>query len=207
MARRVARLAILLLAVVAVPRAWQAPLRQLLLARRLEPRRSALEELGKSYDGKSEEIFEELRRCAEQVEASVALRLRLRPFLGYRSAAASVYRTVQEHILPQQADSPVVLQKDEKRLRYVLQSDAMDADGRLKKQEDVALEDRQSRARALFVALRQLVNSDPWSLERSAKSGKEDWQARTPKLETPQYKVLSRDALTRFEAPQLEIGT
>lgn len=52
--------------------------------------------------------------------------LRLRPFLGYRSACASLYRTVRDHILPQQADSPVVVQKQsregEQRLRYVLQS-------------------------------------------------------------------------------------
>lgn len=31
--------------------------------------------------------------------------LRLRPFLGYRSACASLYRTVRDHILPQQAET------------------------------------------------------------------------------------------------------
>lgn len=181
----------------AEPPEWRSALRRLLLARRSATRQAALKELAEVYDDASGEIFAEVEKYAQQMEETPTLQmLRLRPFLGYRSACASLYRTVRDHILPQQADSPVVVQKQsregEQRLRYVLQSDAMDAEG---KEAPLAA----SKARALFVALRQLTNSDPWSLERSAKSKDEDWAARTPKLETPKYEVVSRDALSGFE--------
>ncbi|CAK9042456.1 Heme-binding-like protein At3g10130, partial [Durusdinium trenchii] len=153
---------------------------------------AALKELAEVYDDASGEIFAE-EKYAQQMEETPTLQmLRLRPFLGYRSACASLYRTVRDHILPQQADSPVVVQKQSREGEQRLRSDAMDAEG---KEAPLAA----SKARALFVALRQLTNSDPWSLERSAKSKDEDWAARTPKLETPKYEVVSRDALSGFE--------
>jgi len=88
----------------------------------------------------------------------------------------------------------------EQRLRYVLQSDAMDADARSAAGDGAGPEvSAASKARALYVALRQLVANDVWSVERSANSMDNDWDARTPKLETPKYQVLSRDALSGVE--------
>ncbi|CAJ1460634.1 unnamed protein product [Effrenium voratum] len=186
--------------------AWRSPLRRLLLARRQKVREDALKELAGIYDQASEQIFKEVERYGEA--GGLASSLRLRPFFGYRSACASLYRTVRDHILPQQAGSPVVVSAQTRdgapRLRYVLQTDAMDADGREASEEEAVSE--ASKARALFVALRQLPQTNAWTLERSAGSAEtvEEWSKRTPKLETPKYKVISRDALFGFEVREYE---
>ncbi|CAL1162000.1 unnamed protein product [Cladocopium goreaui] len=184
---------------------WRGVLRRLLLARRQGAREAAFKELAEIYDEVSSEMFAEVEKYALMLEEKPPLQLlRLRPFLGYRSACASLYRTVRDHILPQQAESPVVVLKQsregEQRLRYVLQSDAMDADARSAAGDGAGPEvSAASKARALYVALRQLVANDVWSVERSANSMDNDWDARTPKLETPKYQVLSRDALSGVE--------
>lgn len=183
---------------------WRGALQRLLLARRQGAREAAFKELAEIYDEVSSEMFAEVEKYALMLEEKPPLQLlRLRPFLGYRSACASLYRTVRDHILPQQADSPVVVLKQsregEQRLRYVLQSDAMDADARSAGDGAGPEVSAASKARALYVALRQLVANDVWSVERSANSMDNDWDARTPKLETPKYQVLSRDALSGVE--------
>eukprot|EP00439_Symbiodinium_sp_Y106_P074040 s688_g14.t1 len=110
--------------------------RPLLLARRSDVRQEALKELSGIFDEVSVEIFDEIERYGRDSKGVPALRLR--PFLGYRAACASLYRTVTNHILPQQAGSPVELQKrtrdGEQRLRYVLKNDVLDVNG----QEDLA---------------------------------------------------------------------
>lgn len=185
------------------PAPWRGTLRRLLLARRQAAREAAFKELAEIYDDVSGEMFAEVEKYALMLEEKPQLQLlRLRPFLGYRSACASLYRTVRDHILPQQADSPVLVLKQsregEQRLRYVLQSDAMDADARSAGATGAEVS-AASKARALYVALRQVVANDAWSVERSANSKDNDWEKRTPKLETPKYQVLSRDALSGIE--------
>ncbi|CAE7028500.1 unnamed protein product [Symbiodinium sp. CCMP2592] len=162
------------------------------------------EELSGMFDEVSVEIFDEIERYGRDSKGVPALRLR--PFLGYRAACASLYRTVTNHILPQQAGSPVELQKrtrdGEQRLRYVLKNDVLDANGQEDGEEKEAEVSDASKARALFVVLRQLVSNTAWAVERSAikaEAGEGEWKQRTPDLETPDYEVLYRDALNGYE--------
>ncbi|OLP93311.1 Heme-binding-like protein, chloroplastic [Symbiodinium microadriaticum] len=183
---------------------WRPSLRRLLLARRSDVRQEALKELSGIFDEVSVEIFDEIERYGRDSKGVPALRLR--PFLGYRAACASLYRTVTNHILPQQAGSPVELQKrtrdGEQRLRYVLKNDVLDANGQEDGEEAEAEVSDASKARALFVVLRQLVSNTAWAVERSAiqaAAGEGEWKQRTPDLETPDYEVLYRDALNGYE--------
>lgn len=183
---------------------WRPSLRRLLLARRSDVRQEALKELSGIFDEVSVEIFDEIERYGRDSKGVPALRLR--PFLGYRAACASLYRTVTNHILPQQAGSPVELQKrtrdGEQRLRYVLKNDVLDANGQEDGEEAEAEVSDASKARALFVVLRQLVSNTAWAVERSAikaEAGEGEWKQRTPDLETPDYEVLYRDALNGYE--------
>lgn len=188
---------------------WRAPLRTLLLSLSEASRREALKQLQALYEVKSPELIAEIAEHGRGSERRPWLyRLRARPLLGYRSACASLYRTMVEHVLPEQAGASVEVRRqegDEKRIRYVLRDDAMEGDGvegsRGKEQveRNLAMADSASQARALFVLLRQLPDTTAWALEEAAAldakagSSSERWLERTPKLETPKYQVIFED--------------
>jgi len=124
-----------------------------------------------------------------------------------------------DHVLPEQAGSRVALQSRNRngtqRLRYVLRDDAMEGEESTASTEgaqeknDSGVVDAPSKARALFVLLRQLLDASAWDLEATAATsareqtdGGDWWLARTPDLETPEYEVLLRDPAGAFEIRQ-----
>lgn len=201
---------------------WRPSFRTLLLSRSADKRRAALEKLLPIYEQVSEELLAEVSAQGEAAEAGPWWRgLRLRPFLGYRSACASLHRTMRDHVMPEQAGSAVRLQRraenGTERVRYVLRDDAMDGDAGAGEEEEAeggkakevpnVMAESMSKARALVVLLRQLSASTPWQLEASAAAAKEgesggsfeQWLERTPKLETPEYEVVFNDPGGVFE--------
>jgi len=189
---------------------WRRPLRTLLLARRKNVRLEALKQLQGVFESRSADILAEIERYGK--DSSQRGGLRLRPFFGYRAACAALYRTMVEHVLPAQEGTSVVVQRrneeGQKRLRYVLRDDATEgdeegegdvaADASEAVEKQMATADTASRARALFVILRQLPGSTAWALEAAAAESNSEqneakWNERTPDLETPKYTVLSRD--------------
>mmetsp|Transcript_112413 Transcript_112413/g.223354 ORF Transcript_112413/g.223354 Transcript_112413/m.223354 type:complete len:444 (+) Transcript_112413:76-1407(+) len=197
--------------------AWRPYFRQLLLSRRKERRKEALKQLQSVYENVSEAMVEEVAKRAKACERQSWLRwLRVRPFLGYSSACASLQRTMVDHVLPEQAGSRVALQKRDRngtqRLRYVLRDDAMEGENSTASTEgsqESGVVDAPSKARAMFVLLRQLLDASAWDLEAVAvksaqeQAGSEDWWlTRTPDLETPDYEVLLRDPSGAFEIRQ-----
>jgi len=190
---------------------WRGPLRTLLLSRSEGKREVVLKQLQSVFESKSAEIVAEIQRHGE-AKASLTWWpwLRIRPFLGYRSACASVYRTMVEHVLPAQAGSSIQVQQREtdsggKTLRYVLRDDATEgdlADASNRSERAVAIADPASQARALLVVLRQLREASAWEVEKAAGeevSSAEKWKARTPDLETPEYEVLFEDPSGVYE--------
>lgn len=201
---------------------WRPAFRTLLLSRSAARRRAALERLLRGYEEASAELLAEVAAHGEAARTRPWWsRLRLRPLLGYRSACASLHRTMLEHVLPAQAGSSVKVQRraenGTERVRYVLRDDTMDGDIEDKvadadqqspqAAEQGEEEDTASKARALVVLLRQLSTATPWELEAGAATAKgqegtgsfEQWLERTPKLETPEYEVVFNDPAGAFE--------
>lgn len=194
---------------------WKGPLRTLLLSRSISRRRVALEQLQDVFEEVSSKIAGEL---AQHGKASMLWhRIILRPFVGYRSACASLHRTMVNYVLPEQLGSKVVVQRRDEngkqRVRYVLRDDAMegaknhagDGDSEANDAGSDAIVDPANEARALSVLLRQLIASTAWELEAAAsessemRSSSDGWLARTPDLETPKYEVVFEDPSGLFE--------
>ncbi|CAK0853052.1 unnamed protein product, partial [Prorocentrum cordatum] len=160
---------------------WRGPLRTLLLSRSGARRLAALKQLQSVLEGASGSAFAEVEAHGEAISGrgSWRDRLRLRPLVGYRSACASLYRTMVRYVMPEQADVP----------------------------DDEEASSEEQKARALSVVLRQLVGSSAWEVERAAAAGRgeegdsssDKWLARTPDLETPRFEVLQRDPAGVFE--------
>eukprot|EP00933_Yihiella_yeosuensis_P060921 TRINITY_DN63721_c0_g1_i1.p1 TRINITY_DN63721_c0_g1~~TRINITY_DN63721_c0_g1_i1.p1 ORF type:complete len:503 (-),score=89.73 TRINITY_DN63721_c0_g1_i1:193-1701(-) len=204
---------------------WKGDVRTLLLSRNREAQRAALDRIQPIFEKQSAEIFAEFASHGATIaKGSWRDRLRFRPVFGYRSACASVYRTVVEYVMPEQAGSSVQVRKrgedGTKGVRYALKDDVMDGSGDTKTPKEAAGEessepgnmltsksDTAQQARALFVVLRQLPGSSPWSVESVAARAKEEdqggssdkWSERTPDLETPDYEVIRRDPTGLFE--------
>jgi len=186
-------------------------LRTLLLSRSSAGRRTALEQLLQGYEKANQEILAEVVNFGEASKGSWWNPLRWRPFFGYRSACASLYRTVINYVLPEQADSSVKVQRrtenGTQRVRYVLRDDVMEGtEGGTVEDEENKVQDSAGQARALVVVLRQLATASAWELEKAAaiahketNSTADQWLARTPNLETPEYEVLLRDLQGSFE--------
>jgi len=198
------------------PPEWRSDLRTLLLSLSEARRRDAWQRLQKVYDEVSAEVIDEVAKQGELAARQPIWRLlRARPLLGYRSACASLHRTMVDYVLPEQAGSSVVVRRREvdgnTRLRYVLMDDAMEGDTKPAETEanadsvekSIASMDTVSQARALFVLLRQLPTTTAWALEKTAAESSEEsgdkWKARTPDLETPEYKVVFSDPNGVFE--------
>ncbi|CAE8632918.1 unnamed protein product [Polarella glacialis] len=184
------------------PPAWKPAFRSLLLSRNEQTRGAALKELTQVFEEVSSSIVAEIETCAAAVDKWPLLaRLGLlRPFFGYRSACASLYRTMVDHVLPEQAGSSIRVESRVENgtqiLRYVLRSDGMEVDGGNEVQTE--------EARALLVLLRQLKGSTAWELQKAAAAASggadsfDQWAARTPSLESPNYTVV-------FKGPTFEV--
>lgn len=192
--------------------AWRPAFKTLLLSRSEEKRKKALAELLPIYEEASETLLDEVASFGEKASAGAWWgKLRLRPFLGYASACASLHRTMVNHVLPEQAGSAVRLQKrmenGTERVRYVLRDDASEGDANSSAVAEAPPSDTMFKARALAVLLRQLTFNTAWELEESAdKAAGADgagsfaqWLERTPKLETPEYEVVLKDPKGLFE--------
>jgi hypothetical protein len=163
-------------------------------------------------------VFAEVEAHGEAIErGSWRDRVRLRPLVGYRSACASLYRTMVQYVMPEQAGTSVEVQRRDNGVRYVLRDDAMDgtteerprdsSQAAAGRPDDEEFSSEEQKARALSVVLRQLTGSSAWEVERAAASGRgedgdsssEKWLSRTPDLETPRYEVLQKDPAGVFE--------
>lgn len=181
------------------------------MSRSSSSRKAALEKLFPMYEPISGEILEEVQRCNEACEKRPWLKwLKLRPLVGYTSACASLHRTMEQYVLPEQAGSTVLVEQrkdddDTQRVRYVLRDQATSA-----ADSSASGAGKEGRARALLILLRQLLGSTAWSLEAGAASAMRQeqtdsfaqWLKRTPDLETPKYKVLFKGS--SFEVREYE---
>mmetsp|Transcript_89952 Transcript_89952/g.160087 ORF Transcript_89952/g.160087 Transcript_89952/m.160087 type:complete len:414 (+) Transcript_89952:2-1243(+) len=183
--------------------AWKPAFRSLLLSRSSKSKKAALERLSEVFEASSTSILAELESCAEAVRRWPLLSARLRPFFGYRSACASIYRTMVEHVLPEQAGSSIEVQRRSEngtqRVRYAMRSDAGPAAATGPSEE--------SKARALLVVLRQLVSGTAWDVQaaaQAASTGDGQWLSKTPDLETPIYTVVFKDTMGTFEVREYD---
>lgn len=196
----------------AAAESWRGHLRTLLLSRSGARRLAALKQLQAALEGEGGSVFAEVEAQGEAIErGSWRDRVRLRPLVGYRSACASLYRTMVQHVMPEQAGTSVEVQRRDNGVRYVLRDDAMDGttegQAAVERPDDEEFSSEEQKARALSVVLRQLAESSAWEVERAAAAGRgvegdsssDKWLARTPDLETPRYEVLQKDPAGVFE--------